>query len=138
MAPDPFYRKLLEISWRRKLTESEAAELQAWLAAHPEIHAEWQEEAQLNELLEALPDAPMPSNFTARVLAEVEREEKLQARAGGSSWRFWNWPFRWLPRAAFAAVVLGSGLLAYHQHVIARERRELAVDLAKLAAVGST
>src|SRR5207245_11557933 len=86
----------------------------------------------------ALPDAPMPSNFTARVLAEVEREEKLQARAGGSSWRFWNWRFRWLPRAAFAAVVLGSGLLAYHQHVIARERRELAVDLAKLAAVGST
>src|SRR5438874_9233745 len=106
MARDPFYEKLLAISWRRKLTETEAAELQAWLVAHPELQGEWQEEAHLNDLLEALPDAPMASNFTARVLAEVERQERSEARDRGKSRRFWNWRFPWLPRAAFAAVVL--------------------------------
>src|SRR5437868_14725535 len=105
MTPDPVYQRLLEISWRRKLTDAEAAELQACLAAHPEVQVEWADEANLNELLEALPVAPVPSNFTSRVLRELERQEAAEARVPqGKPWHFWNWRLRWLPRAGFAAI----------------------------------
>ncbi len=33
---NPVYQRLLELSWRRKLTDAETAELQAWLAANPD------------------------------------------------------------------------------------------------------
>src|SRR5205807_2255871 len=113
MTPDPLYERLLEISWRRKLTEAEAAELQAFLAGHPETQEEWADNANLNELLEiGLPAVPVPSNFNSRVLRELERQEAVEARAGaakGKRWHFWNWRLRSLPRAGFAAIVLGSG-----------------------------
>ena len=38
------------------------------------------EPQELRELLSRLPDAPVPSNFTARVMQAVEREE-MQAGA---------------------------------------------------------
>ena len=148
MTPDPVYERLLQISWRRKLTEAEAAELQAWLAAHPDLRAQWADEANLNEFLEALPVAPVPSNFTSRVLREVERQEAAEARVEGKTWHFWNWRLPWLPRATFAAIVLGSGLLVYRQHKISQryihelqiqqEQARLAGDLATLATVGGT
>src|SRR4051812_31797086 len=141
MTPDPVYHRLLEISWRRKLTDAEAAELQALLAAHPEVQAEWADEANLNELLEDLPVAPVPSNFTSRVLRELERQEAGEARASqGKTRRFWNWHLPWLPRAAFAAIVLGSGLLVYRQHTVNVHvtQLRLASDLATLAAAGGT
>ena len=136
MTPDPLYQRLLEISWRRELTAAEAAELQALLAAHPELQKQWGEEANLNELLEALPVAPVPSNFTSRVLRELDRHTAVEARMPGRArWQFWNWRMPWLPRAGFAAIVLGSGVLAYHQHTIA-VRQELGRDLAKLSEAG--
>ena len=36
MNPDPIDQRLRESGWRRPLTETEQAELHAWLAAHPE------------------------------------------------------------------------------------------------------
>jgi anti-sigma factor RsiW len=140
MTPDSVYQRLLEISWRRKLSDAEAAELQACLAAHPEVQAEWMDDANLNELLEALPVAPVPSNFTSRVLQELERQEAAEGQAakGKPSWRFWDWRLRLLPRAGLAAIVLGSGLLVYHQHQLAvkTEQITLGSDLATLAAAG--
>ena len=113
MTNDPIYNRLRELSWRRKLTAAEAAELQAWLAAHPEARADWEAEAGLNEALGRLPDAPVPSNFTARVLQAVEREAAAELRRR-RTWQVWlRW--RWLPKAAVAAVVLGAGLVSYQQ-----------------------
>ena len=86
---DSLYDKLRETGWRRKLTASEEAELRAWLAAHPESRADWQVEAVLNESLGRLPDAPVPSNFTARVLQAVQRES-VSSRRRGLAWR-WSW-----------------------------------------------
>jgi anti-sigma factor RsiW len=144
MTPDPLYERLLETSWRRKLTETELAELQTFLTAHPELQAQWETEANLNQLLDGLTEAPLPSNFTSRVLAELDRQTAAEARNQAKAGRFWSWRARWLPRAAFAAVVVGSGLLAYRQHsLMVREHveyvqhQELANDLAKLAPVGS-
>jgi hypothetical protein len=115
MNNDPVYQRLREIGWRQKLTKAEQAELQAWLAAHPEAAAEIEAETALNRALAALPDAPMPSNFTARVLQGVEQAEREtvpQRRAHDSGW-IWR---VLVPRAAVAAVVIGAGGLAYQNH----------------------
>jgi hypothetical protein len=131
---DTEYHQLRELSWRRKLTGAEEAELQKYLAAHPEAKADWETDAELNRVLDGLPAAPpVASNFTARVVQAVERETAARARAGGGGWfaqgRLWNW----LPRAAAACVVAGVVLLGYHEHQ-ARTREAMArrvVDLAR-------
>ena len=119
MTNDPIYNQLREQGWRRKLTDAEEAELRAWLAAHPEAQADWDAEAGLNPALGRLPDVPVPSNFTARVLQAVEREAAAELRRGERKWQFWR-RLRWLPRVAFAALVLGAGLVSYRQFQAAR------------------
>jgi anti-sigma factor RsiW len=120
MNPDPVYNRWRELSWRRSLTESEQVELRAWLAAHPEARAEWETDVELSGLLNQLPAAPVPSNFTARVLQEVARERAaVEPQAG--FWRTWHWQM-WLPRAAAAMVFVGLGLFAYrHQQIKERD-----------------
>src|SRR5437667_12737472 len=80
MMNDPVHNHLRELSWRRRLTSSEEAELRAWLAAHPEAQAQWEAEAGLNDALGLLPDAPLGSNFTARVLQAVQLEAAASTR----------------------------------------------------------
>jgi anti-sigma-K factor RskA len=66
---------------------------------------------ELRELLSRLPDAPVASNFTARVMQQIELEESRRARK-------WNFISNWrafLPRAAVAAAaVLFAGLTLQH------------------------
>ena len=114
MTNDPIYNHLRELSWRRKLTGAEEAQLRAWLAARPEAQADWNTEAGLNAALGWLPDVPVPSNFTARVLQRVEKEAAAELRPGERKWRFWR-RLRWLPKVAFAAIALGAGLVSYRQ-----------------------
>jgi anti-sigma factor RsiW len=113
------YNDLIEKSWRRKLMDAEAADLRAWLAGHPESAEDWQIESRLSRVLDRLPDAPVPSNFTARVLQAVEREGNAASRPRGGKW---YWFLRsLLPRAAVAAMILGVGLFTYHEHMAARQ-----------------
>ena len=119
MTDDPNYNRLRELSWRRRLTDAEEAQLQALLESHPEAQADWDAEASLNAALGGLPDVPVPSNFTARVMQAVEREAAGELRQGERKWQFWR-RLRWLPKVAFAAVVLGTGLVSYHQIQAAR------------------
>jgi anti-sigma factor RsiW len=118
-ANDPFEAKLREISWRRKLTPAEEAELRAWLAAHPEARADWEDDGKLTALLSRLPGAPVPTNFTARVLEAVEREEAADTRRRDAKWSWRSF----LPKAAVAAVVLTAGLLGYQGHVSKQHAR---------------
>lgn len=114
-----------EALWRGKPAEAETAELRAWLAAHPEAQADWELESALNAGLSRLPDAPVPSNFTARVLQAIEREE---VRPPALVWR-WHWR-RLLPRVAGAmAVAMLAGLAIYH-HEIYRQRVAFAQNVA--------
>ncbi|HHY84834.1 MAG TPA: hypothetical protein GYA07_04765 [Verrucomicrobia bacterium] len=106
---DPNPDRLRETAWRRKLTPAEEAELRAWLAAHPEEQSDWELERTLTDRLFQLPDAPVPSNFTARVLQAVEREQTVPTRARAWSWRYL------LPRAAIAGFLLTLGIVAYNQ-----------------------
>jgi anti-sigma factor RsiW len=135
MTNDPIYKHLRELSWQRRLTGPEEAELRAWLGAHPEAQADWDAEAGLNASLSRLPDVPVPGNFTARVLQAVEREAAAELRwpRGKSLARLW---LRWLPRVAFAAVVVGAGLVSYHE-VQAAHRKNLAESVAVVSAVSS-
>lgn len=114
MKHNPRYQQLRELSWRRQLTPAEAQELQSWLTAHPEAPADWEAEAGLTEALRRLPDVAVPSNFTARVLQAVERDETATARSGRTGGQAWWRPSRWLPRVAFAAMLVGLGLGSYH------------------------
>ncbi len=67
-------------------------------------------DARLDALLRALPDKPVASNFTARVLQQVARE--TAARPASGFGRFLQ--FRWLPRVAVASLALASCLATYH------------------------
>ena len=135
MTDDPIYNRLRELSWRRKLTDAEEAQLRALLAARPEAQADWDAEATLNAALGRLPDAPVPSNFTARVLQAVEREAAGELRQDEGNWQFWR-RLRWLPKVAFAAVVLGTGLVSYRQLQAARFA-EYAHSVAAVSGVAS-
>lgn len=125
---DPLYERLRETGWRRPLTPSEEAELSGWLAAHPEAQADWEAEQALNEVMERLPEAPVSSNFTARVLQTVERESSATRKLRPS-----RWTWRWLaPRAALAALAICLGLFTYDRDQAARR-----ADLARKVAVVS-
>jgi len=124
MKNEPLQNRLRELAWRRKLTEAERAELRA----QPEAQADMKLESRLSEALARVPDAPVPSNFTARVLQAIEREELRGARA-----RDWSWYWRVLiPRAAVAVAVVGFAGLAYQHHEFDKRTR-LARDIALLA-----
>jgi len=131
MTNDPIYNRLRELTWRRKLTSAEEAELRSWLETHPEARAEWEAETGLAAVLEGLPDVPVPTNFTARVLQAVERETAAAPRR--SEWGVW---LRWLPKAAFVLAVLAAGLVSYHL-VQSAERTKLAQSVAAVADIPS-
>ncbi len=131
---DSLYDKLRETGWRRKLTPSEEAQLRAWLADHPEARADWQVETMLSESLGRLPDAPVPTNFTARVLQAVQRESSAVRRRG------WTWRWSWrslLPKAAVAALVCGAAIFGILSSVASTKRTKLAQSVAAVSEVSS-
>ena len=127
---NPDYQRLREQAWRRKLTLAELADLRA---ARPESAVEMELEAALSDALERLPEAPVPSNFTTRVLQGIERE--VIPSAPGA--RDWSWIWRvFAPRAAVAMLVIGSGVFAIHQHQV-QQRAGMVESLKTVAAVQS-
>src|ERR1051326_6383174 len=122
MGTDPIYEKLRELSWRRKLGDAEEREFREWLAARPEVQESLDLEAGLTEALGKMPDVPVASNFTARVLQAVGREAMAEARAQRAGWNLWRRLPRWLPRMASAAVIVVAGVFAYQHSVEARHK----------------
>ena len=124
------YRELMEASWRRPLTADEEARLQAWLAAHPDEQARGESEWSLNHLLEQLPDVPVASNFTARVLQAAQREAaRPAAQPLHKVLRQWLMPRR-ATGVAWAALAICVTWFTIHQaesNTKARRANELAV-----------
>ena len=110
----------LESLWRRKLSGTERAELRA----RPELELE----ARLTEALGRISDAPVSSNFTARVLKTIELED---ARATRHGWH-WNWRSL-LPRLAVATAVLVFAGISLQRHQVHSNRVILAKNVAKVA-----
>ena len=74
------------------------------------------EPQELRELLSRLPDAPVSSNFTARVMQAVELEERQAARV------------------AVASVALVMAGLVVQQHEVNAHRTQLAEAVARVTA----
>jgi hypothetical protein len=89
-------------------------------------------DARLDALLRGLPDKPVSSNFTARVLQAIERETPAPSRARAGNWTWWMHAF--MPRAAVAAVVLGVGSFTWHNYRV-QQRTELAQSVATVSKV---
>jgi anti-sigma factor RsiW len=133
MNKDRFFERWRETGWRRKLTPTEEEQLNEWLAEHPDAQSEWAAEANLNELLDALPNVPVASNFTARVVQAAQREAAIAQRKK----HWWSdftlgWRLRWLPKAALASLVLGASLASY-LYIQAEHRAEWAESLTTVA-----
>jgi len=135
MTNDPLYLKFRELGWRRKLSPTEEAELRNWLATHGQEQADWEAEARLSEALDQLPNAPVPSNFTANVLQAVQLEENAQERASRPRSAWWL-RLRWAPKAALAALALAAGFLTYLHGQTVR-RAELRDSVVRVSAVKS-
>jgi anti-sigma factor RsiW len=110
------FKELRETSWRRKLSPAEEARLQNYLAAHPQGQGEFETDLALSHILAQLSDAPLSSNFTARVLQAVERESAAMPRLAFRLDALRQWLARLSPRVAWAAVLLCLGALAWQQH----------------------
>lgn len=135
MTDDPLETPPRELAWRRKLSPSEEAQLRSWLAAHPEAQADYVSETVLNEALDSLPDAPLSSNFTARVLQALEAEASA-ARPHRSAWDWLPSVLRWLPRTALVTLTLGVALISY-EHFREAHRIQMARDAAVVSEVAS-
>jgi len=133
---DPQYEQLRELNWRRKLTPAEQAQLNAFLAAHPEALADWEAENSLTEALNGLAEVPVASNFTARAVAAARLAQAQGDREAGNGRVVRPWWLRWLPKAALATVVLAAGLLSY-SHLQQTHRAEVIRSLATVSEVPS-
>jgi anti-sigma factor RsiW len=118
-----------------KLTAHDQAQLEAYLAEHPDQVSLYEEDLTLHQLLRQIPDMPVSSNFTVQVMQAIHRDDLAKSPAQIS-----RWPRvlagRWFPKLATTAVVLCAGLFAYHEHKLAN-RREIAREIAELHNVTS-
>jgi len=96
-----------ESLWRQSTSKSQAP------GASPDAELE----LRLTEALSRLKKAAVPSNFTARIMDEINREEMREARTAR-----WHWHWNLWPRfaGAAAALLLAVMLVQYHETVAHR------------------
>lgn len=113
MNPHDELENLKDLARLRPLTAGEQDRLNRFLEAIPQARTDWEEDMALSRLLKRLPDAPLASNFSARVMRAIDAETRPIHRleSGGAGW------FRgWVPRFAAGAFVLLIGLGGWHQY----------------------
>ena len=124
------FDNLLQTAHERDLTDGELARLERWLAANPADLAEWE---PLDYLLATLPDTPVATNFTARVLDEVRRAETAHPALGQAWWQRLLAPqFRPVQIAAAATLAMVIGGVGYQSH-LNQSRAEMAAAVASIA-----
>lgn len=136
--------ELWEKSLRSQLTPKEQAQLEARLAARPELRAEWAEELALCQAIRQLPEVPVSSNFTALVMQAVALEARQAQRVEAPvSEGFWVWLRKhFVQLAASTAVVALAAVLAVQQHqpvtpvTVLNSQQEMVGQIKDLAKVG--
>jgi anti-sigma factor RsiW len=103
--------ELVRLSMKAELTPDEELKLQACFAANPPLQAEWEQERALSRALQSLPDAPVSSNFTSRVLQATEMEERR-----GSRERDRSWLRNFMPRLSWALAVAVFALAGIYEY----------------------
>jgi hypothetical protein len=111
-----------ESLWRRPLTDAERAAL----GTQPDLELE----ARLTESLAKMPDVPVASNFTARVMSAIELEETRRTR----SWLL-SWTWRgFMPRAIATATIMVFAGFGWQRYELNAQRSLLAKNVAQVAA----
>ena len=82
----PDTNNLLEKALRGKLSPGEQGRFEELLEDDHDLRARFEQERSLDTLLDALPNAPVSSNFTSRVMDAVRREERV-SDPRPSTWR---------------------------------------------------
>ena len=124
MKDKPLSDELRELLWRRRLTDAERARA----AGRPEVLADLELDARLTDALTQLPAAQVPSNFTARVLQAIDREDARPQTLDGR----WFWP-RWLPRVAVTVAVVACAAVTWQRHELNKDRTAIVQTIAQMA-----
>ena len=119
---------LWESGLRRRLDVAEKARLEAFLQDHPDADAA--ADLSLNAAMRRLPNRPVATNFTHRVLEAVFREplSRTPVLSLGRRWRF----FAWWPKPVWVPLVVGVLLLSCQQYQ-SHSRRETAQSVARVS-----
>jgi hypothetical protein len=104
-----------EDAWRDQPGQSATARMRS-AAADSARREELRLERRLTAALGRLPDAPISSNFTSRVLQAASLEEAVAGRRPARK-RF----LRWLPRLAFTCVLVTFGLFSWQRLELSRQ-----------------
>jgi hypothetical protein len=129
------FSSLRDAAMRRELTADEEQRLAACLRRHPERADDWRTEMALAHGLRRLPDRPIPSNFTARVVSTIERELSRGQPSRGFGvprWRTWLPSRPWAVSCGVLAILIGGGTF---WHVRQENRREYVRHVAALRAL---
>lgn len=118
-----------ETAWRRDLSQAERTQLAA-------LPADEQLDLVLGKAIRSLPEIPVASNFTARVLQAVDQEVKHQP-ARQPNWLNWLSGRRpWLPRLAAVGLACVLALGGWNHHRTA-ERAKLADSIRQMAGLAN-
>lgn len=114
-------QELLALGCRRsELPAGDRKRLEILLVQDPAFARVWSEDRALDGLLGELPAVPVPTNFTRRVVEEVDRAVGVPAESAGG-WRGWwgRWVtgLGWRPVFATVAVLFLVGFGVVRQGV---------------------
>ena len=131
---DQQYSQLMQAAMERELTAEELARIDDLLGQNKAELADFE---AVDHLLAKLPDVIVPSNFTARVLDEAQRQDQ-PAQALGQAWwqRLFSPQYRSIQLASAAAVALLVGVFGYQNH-LDQDRAEMAEMAESLQAVAT-
>ena len=104
------YEDLLSTRWIRELNGRERDRLARFLSADPKRKARWEEDMAVLEAVRHLPDVPVASNFTSRVLAALpcapdESVPDLLSPSKRSWFPRLDWAPKWGLGFGFAAIL---------------------------------
>jgi anti-sigma factor RsiW len=121
--------ELMQLSMRRELAPEEWSLLEAHFAARPEDRARWEEERALSRAVQSLPDMPISSNFTARVLQTIEAEQSHAIRKAVPR----PWLPRLLPRLGLGALAASVAFFSAQKWFQAATNEKFARDISLAA-----
>jgi anti-sigma factor RsiW len=123
--------ELFRLSMQPELSPEDESRLEAWLAAHPGARAAWEQDRALGRALQSLPNAPVSSNFTARVMQQLDLDESREERKS-TGWRV-LWPRLGWAAAALALTVFGVQQFRNVQRTqLAKDAALISKDIAQL------
>jgi anti-sigma factor RsiW len=118
---DPIYDELIRLSLKRELTDDDRARIETSLAAHPELREQWEADFALGRLVNRPLDVRLSSNFTARVLEQLDLDERATVRTSRSRWR--EWLRRIEPRLGLGFACAAALAFGAHQYRVLQTAR---------------